>query len=164
MQSAYVKLELNQPVSVALRYPTPTVVADNFNPQRTQLRWMLADNKSLYTPPEVRSQIEGKFRPGEVFSIEKRRGQRGFDWFVSRGGSQAAALIERAEPLDAPVPEPIRRTTNPLGSALKLAVEAVRDAEKHALDIGRPVQFSASDIERMAVSLLIGEQQRGKAA
>lgn len=75
------------------------------------------------------------------------------------------AMLDRAEPLDAPIPpEPIRRTTNPLGSALKLAVEAVRDAEKHALDIGRPVQFSASDIERMAVSLLIGQQQRERAA
>src|SRR5208337_2893523 len=97
-------------------------------------------------------------RPGQRFQIEKRMVGRKAEWFVShlpdlqpRPGSpqRATALLEASPALDAPHgldegkgrPAPVGAQTA-LEHALKTAVSAAAEAEKHGQSLGYNVRFT----------------------
>ena len=131
----YVKLELDKPIIVALKYPTGKPVKGFHGPE---LRWILTNDQALYTPVQVQEQIAGLK--------------------VSHPQAQPAAAILDAQPsLDSPVDEiPHSR----LEDALRNAVTAAAAAEKHAEKLGYACRFSSADVRAMAISVLIGMQQR----
>ena len=150
----YLKLELGQSCSVALRYPAPKEVKGFDGPQ---LRWQLMDGRALYTPLEVRAQIDAlKLKPGQPFSIIRARENRQIVWKAQRAEQPAAALLNGTESLDSPVSEePTRIPPTRLEHALKTAVQAAAAAEKHGQSIGYNVRFSPADIRAMGISVLI---------
>ena len=152
--SNYLKLELGQTCTVALRYPTPKEVKGFDGPQ---LRWQLMDGRALYTPLEVRSQIDAmKLKPGQPFSIIRARQNNQIVWKAQRIEQPAAALLNGSESLDSPVPEePARIPGTRLEHALKTAVSAAANAEREGARIGYSVRFTPADIRAMAISVLI---------
>ena len=150
----YVKLELDKPIIVALKYPTGKPVKGFHGPE---LRWILTNDQALYTPVQVQEQIAGlKIKAGQRFQIE--RGKNG--WKVSHPQAQpqpAAAILDAQPSLDSPADEiPHSR----LEDALRNAVTAAAAAEKHAEKLGYACRFSSADVRAMAISVLIGMQQR----
>ena len=167
MQANYLKLQLDKPETIALKYPAPREVSGTWGPQ---LLWILADGRAFYTQPEYREQI-ARFKPGERFTVAKRKqgnttvleisacpnktGQTTVSRPKEVGEQPAIRLLSRADSLDSPVGE-IRRTQ--LSAALREAVSAADQAEKYAQQIGYTLRFAPGDIRCMAISVLIGMQ------
>jgi hypothetical protein len=157
--SNYLKLELGQSQTVALRYPTPKEVNGFDGPQ---LRWQLMDGRALYTPLEVKPQIDAlKLKPGQSFSIIRARQNGSVVWKVQRLEQPAAALLNGSGSLDSPVPREDGERIPPtrLEHALKTAVHAAAAAEKHGRQIGYPIRFQSQDVRAMAISLYIGMER-----
>ena len=162
----YIRLELDKPITIALKYPAPKPVTGFNGPE---LRWILMDGQALYTPVEF-SDKSGQLgiKPSQRFTIEKRKAGRGVEWHAShisdlRGGQKAAQILSDAPELHEPeaLVRPITET--PLERALKTAVSAAAAAEKHGALVDYPVRFRPEDIRAMAITLLIGYQS-GRAA
>lgn len=152
----YLKLELNQPQTIALKYPTSREVSGTWGPQ---CMWILSDGRALYTPLHVRADVEKlQIKAGQKFTIEKQQDGRSQRWTVSLA-QPVAALLNGQESLDNPITENPRPTTQ-LESALKTAVSAAAAAEKHAAQIGYTVRFTPQDIRAMGISVLISMGQR----
>jgi hypothetical protein len=154
--SNYLKLEFGQSHTVALRYPSPRQVKGFDGPQ---LRWQLMDGRALYTPLEVKPQIDVlKLKPGQPFSIIRARQNNQIVWKVQRIEQPAAALLNGSGSLDLPVPSEDGERIPPtrLEHALKTAVSAAAKAEAEGRRIGYAVRFAPSDIRAMAISVLIG--------
>lgn len=158
----YLKLELDKPVTVALKYPTPREVSGTWGPQ---LLWILADGRAFYTTPEYREAL-ANFKPGQRFTVTKRKqGNKTYleiqDAAKERpsqlGEQPAIRVLSRSENLDSPVEE-IPRTM--LSGALCEAVSAADQAEKYARQIGYNLRFAPGDIRAMAISVLIAMQGR----
>ena len=63
MNPKYLKLDLDKPVTIALKYPAPKPVKGFHGPE---LRWILINDQALYTPVEVQQQIAGlKIKAGQ---------------------------------------------------------------------------------------------------
>ena len=154
MSSNYLKLELGQSYTVALKFPTPKEV-QGFD--GSQLRWMLMDGRALYTPLEFKAQIDAlKLKPGQSFSIIRARENRQIVLKAQRIEQPAATLLNGSEALDSPIlEEPARIPPTRLEHALKTAVHAAAAAEKHGQAIGYNVRFSPADIRAMGISVLI---------
>lgn len=152
--AGYLKLEMNKPTTIILKYQTPREVSGTWGPQ---LMWILSDGRALYTPRELKEDIEKlNIRAGMKFTIEKRQAQgrgQSVQWLVSLM-QPAAALLNCQESLDNPIPENPRPSTQ-LESALKTAVSAAAAAEKHAEKLGYSCRFSSADIRAMGISVLI---------
>lgn len=161
------KLETGKPQTIALRYPTPKKVSGFSGPQ---LLWMLVDGLVLYTPEYVGPAIAKlELNVGERFTIQKQQNGQRIEYLVSKG-SPAAKLVEQAESLEQPGVTPITQTDRKppqiqtqLAMALKTAVSAAAEAEKHAQGIGYTCRFSPADIRAMAISVLISWQNRNAA-
>lgn len=177
MNPKYFKPELSKPYTIALKYPTAKQVNGFSGPE---LRWILSDGQAFYTPRDFAAKIEDlNIRPGQVFQIEKRMAGRKAEWFVnhvpdlqSKPGlpQKAATILEQASPLDAPhgldeaSPQPERkRPETALELALKTAVSAAAEAERHGAQIGYAVRFRPEDIRALGITVLIG-MQSGRAA
>lgn len=163
MNPKYMRLELDKPVTVALRYPEPKVVNGFAGPE---CRWILMNGQALYTPESLKEKI-GAFKPGERFTIQKVRAGRTIEWKLQRAGTpvqretakpqHAATLLDSVSSLDSTVDE-IPRSR--LEDALRNAVTAAAAAEKHGAAIGYTIRFQPADVRAMAISVLIGMQQR----
>jgi hypothetical protein len=167
------KLEPNKPYTIALKYPTAKQV-DGFS--GPQLRWILSNGDILYTPLVVGAQIEDLgIKPGQPFTLTKRKNGDGTKWIAERPSSQGAAtpaphetnktpiaaLLDSAEPLDGiPAYKPITR----LEDALRTAVAAAAAAEKYGREIGYAVRFAPADIKSLGISVYIGQQKGQYAA
>jgi hypothetical protein len=157
----YLRLELDTPYTVALRYPEPKIV-NGFAGK--ECRWILMDGQALYTPESLKEAISA-FKPGERFTIWKLRVGRSIEWKLERAGTPVqhatpqpiAAILERSEALD-PTGDEIPRSR--LEDALRNAVTAAAAAEKHGAAIGYTIRFQPADVRAMAISVLIGMQQR----
>ena len=67
----YIRLELDKPITIALKYPAPKPVTGFNGPE---LRWILIDGQALYTPVEFSDKIgQLGIKPGQRFTIEKRK-------------------------------------------------------------------------------------------
>jgi hypothetical protein len=174
----YFKPEINTPYTIALKYPTPRQVNGFTGPE---LRWILLDGRPFYTPLDFQAKLESLgIKPGQRFTVEKRTQGRKADWIVSQlpdsrasnGAPQkAATMLEAAGSLDTPEgmgeenhPPARKGPQTALEAALKTAVSAAAEAEKHGQAIGYNVRFASTDIKSMAISVLIGMQQNGRAA
>jgi hypothetical protein len=156
MQANYLKLQFDKPETIALKYPTPREVSGAWGPQ---LLWILADGRAFYTTPEYREQV-GRFKPGERFTVAKRKQGNKTVLEVGQATSPKAEqpairILSRADSLDAPVVD-LPRTQ--LAASLREAVSAADQAEKFAQQIGYNLRFTAGDIRSMAISVLIGMQ------
>ena len=69
MNPKYLRIDLDQAYTVALKYPAPVIV-NGFAGK--ECRWMLANGQAMYTPLDLRQQIEA-FKPGQPFTIQKVR-------------------------------------------------------------------------------------------
>lgn len=158
MNNGTLKLELGQPVTVALKYPTPKPVKGAWGPQ---LLWFLADGKKLFTPDVVRRQIEDLgIQPGEKFQVAKLRAGKSVQWKVERVPSQAALLLDRCVPLDGLEYELPEAPASSLDQALNAAVTAANEAEQYGRSRGRVFHFTSQDIRELALSVL----RQGRAA
>ena len=186
MNQKYFKPELSKPYVIALKYPTGRPVSGFDGPE---LRWILSDGQAFYTPCDFADKIESLgIKPGQRFQVEKRMVNRKAEWLVTAinerlvshvSDSQpkpqlpqkAIALVEAAAALDEPEetlqgndrPAPERPATA-LEAALKTAVTAAAEAEKHGASIGYAVRFRPEDIRALGITVLIGMQQNGRAA
>ena len=173
----YFKPELAKPYTIALKYPTAKQVEGFSGPE---LRWILVDGQAFYTPLDFAAKIEDlNIRPGQRFQVEKRIVGRKAEWFVThlpdvqpKPGlpQKAATLIAEAGPLDAPHElddqnlQPVAKgPATALEAALKTAVSAAAEAEKHGQQIGYNVRFTPGDIRALGITVLIG-MQSGRAA
>jgi hypothetical protein len=157
----YLRPEVNQPVTVALKYPTPRPAKGFHGPE---LRWTLIDGRELYTPVEFSDKLEQLgIKAGQRFTIEKRKAGGGVEWHAShlsdlRGEQKAAQILRDAPALDEPDSSVPALAETTLERALKTAVSAAAQAEKHGAFVGYPVRFRPEDIRAMAITLLIGYQ------
>ena len=81
------KLEVNQPYVIALKYPTGKQVEGNWGPQ---LRWILSNGDLLYTPLELGAKIHAATRNRTPSSTACCTGQQcgrppGHSLFALRG-------------------------------------------------------------------------------
>ncbi len=162
MKQKYLRIDLDKPYTVALRHPAPVMVNGFAGPE---CRWTLMDGQALYTPVSLKEKL-GAFKPGETFTIRKVRTGRTIEWKLQRAGIQretekpaqpVAAILDAQPSLDSPIDEtPHSR----LEDALRNAVTAAAAAEKHAEKLGYACRFSSADVRAMAISVLIGMQQR----
>lgn len=175
MNPKYFKPELSKPYVIALKYTTGRQVSGFSGPE---LRWILSDGQAFYTPLDFQAKIEDLgIRPGQRFQVEKRIVNRKAEFFVShisdlcaKPPQKAVALIEAAGALGEPE-ETVQGNTRPLPSrsattlesALKTAVTAAAEAEKHGQKIGYNVRFTPADIRALGITVLIGIQS-GRAA
>jgi len=173
----YLKPELNTPYTIALKYPTGRQVNGFDGPE---LRWILLDGRALYTPLDFQAKIEDLgIKPSQRFTVEKRVNGRKADWIVShlpdsqpqKGAPQkAVTMLDQAGSLDASdgldeakgQPMPTTSETA-LEVALKTAVTAAAEAERHGQQIGYAVRFRPEDIRALGITVLIG-MQSGRAA
>jgi hypothetical protein len=160
---------------IALKYPTGKQVPGFAGPE---LRWILSTGEAFYTPLDFAGKIEDlEIRPGQRFQIEKRIVNRKAEWIVShlpalqsKPPQKAVEITSQAGSLDAPEglddrnprPMPEGRPTA-LEAALKTAVSAAAEAEKHGAAIGYAVRFRPEDIRALGITVLIG-MQSGRAA
>lgn len=151
MNPKYLKLTLDKPEIVALKYPKPNEVAGLSGPE---LRWILLDGRALYTPLYVGELISKLgVKAGQRFQIEKRAIQdskgpgKRVHWFVSK----LTPLVEQAVPIQAaesgsPKPD------SPLGSGARQpgqssdpdGVESAQPGDRPAGTRSIPVPPSAS--------------------
>jgi hypothetical protein len=163
----YIRLEIGKPQTVALKLTTGVKVTGYHGPE---LRWMLADGRALYTPLTFAETIQKlNLKPGERFQVERRKdGLHVHRISDLRGGQKAALLVEKAPDLDGPYQTPSEPPRKPMETALeralKTAVSACAQAEMHGKQIGYAVRFTPSDVRALGITLLIGEQQKGRAA
>jgi hypothetical protein len=170
------KPETSKRYTIALKYPTGKQVPGFAGPE---LRWILMTGEAFYTPLDFAAKLEDlNIRPGQRFQVEKRANGRKAEWIVShlpalqsKPPQKAIEITSAAGSLDAPFgldqanvdPMPESRPTA-LETALKTAVSAAAEAEKHGAAIGYSVRFASADIKSMAISVLIGMEQRDRAA
>jgi len=157
--SNYLKIELDQAYTVALKYPTPRPVNGFRGPE---LRWCLMDGRGLFTPPEFRAEVEAlRLKPGQKFTVSKVRENGRVKWKAQTFAQPAASLLDGVGSLDSPVPSemPAKMPSSRLERALITAVSAAADAEAEAHAIGYNVRFTPADIRAMAISVLIGMQR-----
>jgi hypothetical protein len=164
MNNKYLKPELDTPYTVALKYPTPIRVKgfDGW-----QMRYILMDGRALYMPQDVKPQVDAlDLKPGQSFTVEIKAVGRKREWSITRNQPQPAiALVERSEPLDGPYSAGVTGLPpTQLEDALKTAVAAAAAAEKHGQQIGYAVRFRPEDIRALGITVLIGMQQKGRAA
>lgn len=183
MNPKYFKPELSKPYVIALKYTTGRQVSGFSGPE---LRWILSDGQAFYTPLDFQAKIEDLgIRPGQQFQVEKRIVNRKAEWLVTaidksivshlsdlraKPPQKAVTLIEAAGALGEPEetlegnarPLPSRPATA-LESALKTAVTAAAEAERHGQKIGYNVRFTPADIRALGITVLIG-MQSGRAA
>jgi hypothetical protein len=143
------KLALNVPTEI-----TPISngfeVTGNYGPQ---MMFTLSGNQRIYVPLEVGNEIRAlSLAKGAPFLLTKaqRDGSRSFEWKVERKPVESHA--------NAPAPSNVPQTQ--LESALKTAIHAAHEAEKYGTMIGYVVRFSEESIKCMAITALIGMQQR----
>jgi len=168
----YFKPELSKPYTIALKYPTGKQVNGFSGPE---LRWILVDGQAFYTQLDFGPKIEDLgIRAGQRFQVEKRMVGRKAEWFVShvpdiqpRPGlpQKAATLLAQASPLDAPhgldeadVQPVSKRPETALELALKTAVSAAAEAERHGQQIGYDVRFRPEDIRALGITVLINSR------
>ena len=155
----YLKPELGKTYEIALRYPKPRNVKGFSGDEHL---WFLSDGRGLFAPVEFESRItELGLKPGQRFSLIRTRQNGRIEWKAERLAQPAAALLERQGSLDFGYDEqPGKIPVDRLAAALKTAVHAAAAAEKHGGKIGYTVRFTPSDIRAMALSVLIGTDQR----
>jgi len=160
----YLKLQLNEPTVIQLKYPTGRECTNTFNPDEKQLCWRLIDGQALYTPVSFGKTIEQLgIRAGERFTVTKQHKGRGIEWIAERiTPTPIAQVLDRSENLDGHIAErkPVTQQTQ-LESALKTAVAAAHAAEVHAKELGYTCRFSSNDISRMGISVLISMGNSG---
>ena len=166
----YLKPELGTAYTVALKYPKGQPSTGFHGPE---LRWTLMDGRSLYTPLEVGIHFRA-FKPGERFTFQKVKNGRSVEWKVQRANAEdsqpanepteelhkqqpAVTLLDRSASIDS---QPYEIPSSRLDDALKTAVSAAAAAEKHGAQIGYSIRFRPEDVRAMAISVLIGMQQR----
>ena len=158
------RLEMNKPQTIALQHATK--VKGYHGPE---LKGMLLDGRAFYTPLSFSVKIkELGIQPGTKITVERRKDGLHVDLLSDpKIGQKAALLLEAAPDLDRPdgipPPAPKKPMETALERALKTAVTAAAEAEKHGSVVGYPVRFKPEDIRAMAISVLIGMQERGAA-
>lgn len=144
------KPEPNITHSITLSSPQGIEVRGNYGPQ---MLFSLANHSRMYVPLDVGKEIQSlSLAPGSTFLLTKatKSGQRGYDWKVERKPIDMAANAS-ASP---------QRPHTQLESALKTAIAAAKEAEQYGTAIGYTVRFSEDSIKSMALTVLIGQQQR----
>jgi hypothetical protein len=169
------KPEISKPYTIILKYPTGKPVSGFAGPE---LRWILADGQAFYTPLDFTDKLEDlNIRPGQRFQVEKRMVNRKAEWIVShlpaiqsKPPQKAVEITSAAGSLDAPFDldegndQPMPKSTpRALEAALKTAVSAAAEAERHGASIGYAVRFRPEDIRALGITVLIG-MQSGRAA
>jgi len=161
---SYLKIQLNEPTQIALKYPTGRECENKFNPNERQLYWTLMDGQGLYTPLSFGQTIkELGIRAGEKFTVTKQHKGRGIEWIAEKlTPTPIAQVLDRSENLDGHIAErkPVTQQTQ-LESAIKTAVAAAHAAEVHAKELGYTCRFSSNDISRMGISVLISMGNSG---
>ncbi len=164
---SYLKIQLNEPTQIALKYPTGRECENKFNPNETQLYWTLMDGQGLYTPIGFGQTIKDLgIRAGEKFTVTKQHKGRGIEWIAERiTPTPIQQVIDRSENLDGHIAErkPATQQTQ-LESALKTAVAAAAAAEKHGEELGYAIRFNSADVRAMGISVLISMGQGGRYA
>jgi hypothetical protein len=178
-----VQFDTNVPVEVALLYADGRDVEGRFG---DQVMYTLADDRVMFVPPIVRDRfVQLGVVAGELVTVCKREvkqgNRRSIQWQVERLEGSATGETSKATPAaPAPAPsqsqKPPQATTpaapevgsllGPRGSQLRLAlcsaIEAAQLAEEHAKARSYVVRFSADEITRMALTLLIDAQRGGR--
>jgi hypothetical protein len=177
MNPKYFKPELDKKYTIALRYPSPKEV-NGFSGR--ELRWILMDGRAFYTPLDFEGKLKALgVKAGQQFAIEKRLFGRKAEWIVSHvsdsqpeksAPQKAVQILESAGALDEPAAtvETVReavhqRPETALERALKTAVSAAAEAEKHGAAIGYSIRFKPEDVRALGITVLIG-MQSGRAA
>lgn len=160
--SNYIKLEPRKPQVIALKNLDCLKVKGFHGPE---LRWQLSDGRSIYTPLDFADKLKTlDIAPNQRFTIERGKDGVNVAHLPDLRGRQAAAvLVEKAPDLDGPDITPRKPMETVLERALKSAVQACAEAEKHGKEIGYSVRFTPSDVRALGITLLIG-MQNGRAA
>jgi hypothetical protein len=164
---SYLKIQLNQPTQISLKYPTGKECENKFKPGEKQLRWMLMNGQDLYTPLEFGTVVKQLgIRAGERFTVTKLQKGRGIEWTAERLAQPIAQVLDGSEDLHNPhgaelAAVPTRKPPTRLEHALKTAVSAAAAAEEHAKSLGYTCRFTSGDIRAMGISVLIGMEQSG---
>ncbi len=165
---SYLKIQLNEPTQIALKYPTGRECENKFNPNETQLYWTLMDGQGLYTPIGFGQTIKDLgIRAGEKFTVIKQHKGRGIEWIAQRltPAQPIAAVLDSSEDIHGTeLSEVPRKTITQLESALKTAVAAAAAAEKHGEELGYAIRFNSADVRAMGISVLISMGQGGRYA
>jgi hypothetical protein len=171
---AVLRFEPNTPEQVTLKFPSGKHVDGRFG---EQVMFSLMDGRIMYVPIIVEKQIqELQVKRGQTIEISKQQANGKTEWKVRRveaakpapkpmahangHASPVAALLDRAESLDAPDVDP---PSSQLEHALRIALAAAKSAEKYSQEIGHAVQFDKDDIRLMAQTLVINNS-KGRAA
>lgn len=162
----YLKIQLNEPTQIALKYPTGEQCENKFKPGEKQLRWKLMDGQDLYTPLDFGIAVKQLgIRAGERFTAIKRHDGHGIKWTAERIAQPIAAVLDASEDLHNPqgveLAEVPRKPPTQLEAALKTAVAAAAAAEKHGQEIGYTCRFTSADVRAMGISVLISMGQSG---
>jgi len=162
----YLKIQLNEPTVIQLKYPTGRECANAFNPDEKQLCWRLISGQALYTPIVFGKTVEAlNIRAGEKFTVTKKHDGHGIKWTAERltPAQPIAAVLDTSEDIHGPELSEVPRkpASTQLESALKTAVTAAAAAEAHGKELGYVVRFSPADIRAMGISVLISMQNSG---
>lgn len=161
----------NTPVTVELAYADGIQVEGRFG---DQVMYTLADERVMYVPPIVRTQIsELRVGQGESVTIckaERREGTRRFvEWKVERAAVNSVSAPQNGNGVMHSVAKPngsaARNGAGPaettLRKALVASIEAAIAAEQYACARGLSIRFGSEDLRAMALSLFIQHARDG---
>jgi hypothetical protein len=168
-----IRFQPNVPETFALRFAKGKPTKSSYNGE-DQVLFSTMDGRQFYVSPYAAAKIEAAgAQPGEDLMVCKRTvrqgNKMGYEW-------EARLLGEQQEPVETVVaptvkappaptaaannsPNPIKAVTQ-LEHALKTTLAACKAAEEFAASIGYRREFGPEEIQRMAVSVLIGMQQQ----
>ena len=159
------KVPVNQPVQVALAYPTGKEVQGQYGPQVLfSLCLAPGGEKSMYVPPAVAEQIQNlgiaKGEPFQIVKVEVPNGTRPkVEWRVTRLKPEPSTV---KKPVSVPVNGhaalngiPYYDPKTELILAYDTAIQVLVEARAHAAMAGLPVQFTGEDVRQLAATLII---------
>lgn len=132
---------------------------------RPQHVYTLVDGRKMYVSPNLSAHLERlKVQAGETVLVRKQRAPdgRNLQWEAKRvsDGQPVAQFLQRADSLEEYGERLATDNPDQLQLALTRTITAAAAAEEHGRSIGYQIRFAPGDIRAMAISKLIGMQQR----
>lgn len=184
MKNDVLKLELGQPYYLAFKYTKGKPYQSEFGNGYT---YTLVDGRVCFFPEEANAAIQALGpNPGKAVRITKRKDGASIAWDVEladradgtlkvdRPGGPAVGGDQQSRPVASVVDSSLQQhcqngSTPPLTTResqafyrqLIASIDAVKSAEDHAIQIGRPVTFSPEDIRALAISGFIQQAREG---
>ncbi len=162
--TANFKLQINEPVELALTRPDPKRYQNEGKPPSMMYSIVTRDGTEdkIFVSPMCSAAIEElQIKPHEFFTLCRRKTSQGKEYYEVHSGKDST-ISNKLPTLPADAPARIQpgsaghtRASSLMGAALITAIDAATLAQQYAASKGIALEFGAADLRAIAATLYI---------